>query len=179
MHSPESPYSAVNNDFAGIDVDRWRLFYSGSIGVKERWVLVISVVSHSFIANMPNKYLEPGVLFNIRYPSKIHFKLKSREISFAHNTCLSCFSTLLKLCTGHGNDIAVPIGLLYYWNGCYGRTRFREIWVENEFQTDIPYCAAPLLCSHVNVACMVQRLLDFVKRWVSSTRTLIKIYQSF
>ena len=92
MHSPEWPYSAVNNDFTGIDVNGWRLFYSGSIGVTERWVLVISVVSLSFIANMPNKYPEPGVLFNIGYPSKIHFKLKSREISFAHNTCSKLFN---------------------------------------------------------------------------------------
>ena len=33
--------------------------------------------------------------------------------------------------------------------------------------------------SHVNVACMVQRLLDFVKRWISSTRTLIKNISEF
>ena len=28
-------------------------------------------------------------------------------------------------------------------NKCYGRTRFREIWVSDDFRTDILYCTAP------------------------------------
>ena len=42
-------------------------------------------------------------LCNIRYPSEIHLKVKFRDISFVYNICLN-----------------YP---------CYGRTRFREIWV--------------------------------------------------
>ena len=45
-------------------------------------------------------------LYNIRYPSEIHIKLKSREISFAHNSCFS-WPIALKLCAEHGSIIAV------------------------------------------------------------------------
>ena len=34
-----------------------------------------------------NNNLTVWALCNIRYPSEIHLKLKSREISFAHNSC--------------------------------------------------------------------------------------------
>ena len=48
----------------------------------------------------------PGALCNIRYPSEIHLKLKSREISFAHNSCLS-WLIALKFCTEYGCITAV------------------------------------------------------------------------
>ena len=48
----------------------------------------------------------PGVLFNIRYPSETHLKLKSRENSFVNNIHFNC-PIGLKFCTEHGNDTAV------------------------------------------------------------------------
>ena len=47
-----------------------------------------------------------GALCNIRYPSQIHLKLKSCEISFAHNSCFS-WPIALKFCTAHGSITAV------------------------------------------------------------------------
>ena len=49
---------------------------------------------------------DPGSLWNIRYPSEIHLKLKSREISFAHNPCFS-WPITLKFCTEHGSITAM------------------------------------------------------------------------
>ena len=43
---------------------------------------------------------------NMGYTSETHFKLKSREISFVHNTRFNC-PIILKLCTEHGSDTAV------------------------------------------------------------------------
>ena len=40
---------------------------------------------------------------NIGYPSETHLKLKSREISFVHNTRFNC-PIVLKFCTEHGNQ---------------------------------------------------------------------------
>ena len=48
----------------------------------------------------------PRALYNIGYPSEIHLKLKSREISFAHNSCFS-WSIALKFYTEHGSNTAV------------------------------------------------------------------------
>ena len=50
--------------------------------------------------------LTAGALCNIGYPSEIHLKLKSREILYAHNSCLS-WPIILKFCTEHGSITAV------------------------------------------------------------------------
>ena len=34
--------------------------------------------------------MPPGVLYNLGYPSEVHLKLKSREVSFAHNLFRIC-----------------------------------------------------------------------------------------
>ena len=47
-----------------------------------------------------------GALCNIRYPSEIHLKLKSRKISFAHNSCFS-WPIAFKFCTVHGSITTV------------------------------------------------------------------------
>ena len=50
--------------------------------------------------------VEPGVLCNIGYPSKIYLKLKSHEILFIQNISqLSNFFFIF--CTEHGSDNAV------------------------------------------------------------------------
>ena len=41
---------------------------------------------------------QPGVLYNIRYPSETHLKFKSREISFVHKTHVNC-PIVLNFCT--------------------------------------------------------------------------------
>ena len=46
------------------------------------------------------------VLCNVRYPPETHLKLKSREISFAHNFLIN-YSIISKFCTEHGSDTAV------------------------------------------------------------------------
>ena len=48
----------------------------------------------------------PDTMCNIRYPSEIHLKLKSREISFAHNSCFS-WPIDLRFCTEHGSITTV------------------------------------------------------------------------
>ena len=46
--------------------------------------------------------LDSGALCNKAYPSEIHLKLKSREISFPLNSCFS-WPIALKFCTEQGN----------------------------------------------------------------------------
>ena len=50
--------------------------------------------------------MEAGMLCNIGYAFETHLKLKSPEISFVHNICLSC-PIVLKYCTEHGSDNAM------------------------------------------------------------------------
>ena len=75
-----------------------------------------------------------GGLCNVGYPSETHLKPKSGEISFPHNLLIS-YPIVLKFCIEYDSD---AVGLCAKcqndWttdngNGCYGRTRFREIWV--------------------------------------------------
>ena len=58
------------------------------------------------ILSNANKFRTPGTLRTIGYPSEINLRLKSREISFAHNSC-SRSPLALKFCTEHGSIIAV------------------------------------------------------------------------
>ena len=50
---------------------------------------------------------DPAGCCNISYRSETHTELKSREISFAHNSLLSC-QIVLKFCTEHGSITVVP-----------------------------------------------------------------------
>ena len=64
------------------------------------------------------------------YPSESHLRLKSREISFAHNLLLSCL-IVLKFSTGHGSITAMLCA--YFQNDLtaeidVGFTRIRAIW---------------------------------------------------
>ena len=52
------------------------------------------------------RVLKPRVLWNIGYPSETHVKLKSREISFAHNLFID-FPILLNFSAMHGSITAV------------------------------------------------------------------------
>ena len=52
------------------------------------------------------RVLKPRVLCNIGYPSETHGKLKSREISFAHNLFIN-YPIVLNFCTVHGSITAV------------------------------------------------------------------------
>ena len=52
------------------------------------------------------QYVSPGVACNIGYPSETYLKLKSHEISFAHNLFISN-PIVLKFCTEHGSDTAM------------------------------------------------------------------------
>ena len=65
------------------------------------------------------------------------------------------------------------------WQISYGQTRFHEIWVEDEFQTDILYCTAPqnmhwlwlgydndwLFCGVLNVLIISQPRVATFSKW--------------
>ena len=74
-----------------------------------------------------------GALCIIRYPSKMQLNIKSAwyQISLAYNLFCSC-PIVLKSYTEHDSVIAVVCKFskrFDNWNVCYGRTRFRQIWV--------------------------------------------------
>ena len=71
---------------------------------------------------------EDGVLCKIEYPFETHFTLESREIAFAINNGIDKSS--LAQSTVESLSCSVQnFKRLGDWNNCYGRTRFREIWV--------------------------------------------------
>ena len=67
---------------------------------------------------------------------------KSRLLITYYSVTQSFF---FNLCTEHGSITALSktSKWLDNWNRCYGRKRFREIWFQDEFRTDILYCTAP------------------------------------
>ena len=108
-------------------------------------------------------------------------KLKYHEISLFHKISFSC-QIVLKFCKEHGTVIAVlcakfskRLGIckITYW-----QMRFREIWVRDNFRTDIPYCTRPQVlsrewrytwssaCSALLYACRVPLLLQPLN-WVA------------
>ena len=90
--------------------------------------------------------LEPGALCNIRYPSDIHLKLKSREASFAHNSCFS-WLIALKFCTGHGSITAVSVLCAKFQTDWAIETDVMDErdFARFEFRTDILYCTVPTM----------------------------------
>ena len=56
--------------------------------------------------NSSRSYKTSGALCNMAYPSKMHLKLKSREVSFAHNLFRSS-PIILKFCTEPGSDTTI------------------------------------------------------------------------
>ena len=84
---------------------------------------------------------------NIGYPSETHLKIKSREISFAHNLLISC-QIALKICTGHGSITAVLCA--NFQNNL--TTEMNETderhFARFEFRTDVPYCNSPVHVYH-------------------------------
>ena len=73
--------------------------------------------------------MRPRDLCNIGYLSETHLKSISREIMFIHNMHFSC-SIILKFCTKW----------LGYWAISYAQMIFHEIWVKDQFWTDILNC---------------------------------------
>ena len=90
----------------------------------------------------------------------IHIKLESRKIAFAYN--LICrysivFEILPRPPQWYCHRILCKISKrLDSWTRFYGRRRFREIWVWDEFRTDISYCTAPLII----ILCLLRYLVQ-------------------
>ena len=77
----------------------------------------------------------------MRHPSETHLKLKSRSLVCPY--LLSYLSNRLKFCTKHDRDCCALYKMSKWLdnrNRCLGRTRFREIWVSDEFRPDILHC---------------------------------------
>ena len=69
---------------------------------------------------------------NVGCPSDIHFKHKSREISYVINISFSfSYSIFSQFRTERGDFIAKRLDK---WNRLYGQTRLHVIWVEDECQ---------------------------------------------
>ena len=101
------------------------------------------------------------------------FKLKFRDILFDQNTQLdnpNRLEILQKTRQYHCRALCKKTQKEYkisVWNSSSAqisrhlvRTKFREIWVEDEFQTDILYCTAPQAES---MRCPRERLANFFK----------------
>ena len=86
---------------------------------------------------------------NTGYPSETRLKLKSREISFAHNVLISC-QIALKICTGHGSITAVLC--VNFQNDLITETDVMDErdFTRFEFWTDVPYCNSPV---HIYYIC--------------------------
>ena len=69
-----------------------------------QWVIHRCATCHEFF--WLSFYRDPSSCYNIGYASETHHKLKSHDISFVHNSFLSC-SIISKFCTEHGSDTAV------------------------------------------------------------------------
>ena len=105
----------------------------------------VGYISHTptgkYYTSMYNSYFlngnndnESGMLRNIEYPHESHLKQTSRENSSAHNLFIS-HPIVLKFCIEHYGD--TDVFCTKFQNDWTTETRFREIWVNNEFQTDI------------------------------------------
>ena len=77
--------------------------------------------------------LPPGALCNMRYLFETHLQLKSHPIMFAYNLCRIY----------HCRALCKISKRLDNWNRFYGRMRFREISVWDEFWMDILSCTDP------------------------------------
>ena len=69
---------------------------------------------------------------NIGHTPETYLKLKYREISFVHNLLLSCqlvFQILYRARQCHCRALYKISKWVDNRNGCYGRMKFREIWV--------------------------------------------------
>ena len=84
-------------------------------------------------------------LCNMVYPSETYLKLKSREVSFAHNVFRNC-PVILKFCTSHDSDTAVRCSKFQNdWTtdgDAIHKRDFVRFVNRKSFWTNILYCTA-------------------------------------
>ena len=157
-YSPETPNLGQNRRFfVPCDLEIWRMtLKNDSSPLLIYFKLRASFRSHWWI-QIEVSARKPPIWFKIgNFVSPVTSKfdgwpwrsllllLEPGEISFVHNLLISCRLTS-KICMEqyHWRGVCKCSNRFDNWNDCCGRTRFHNIWVQNEFGEDVLYCISP------------------------------------
>ena len=110
------------------------------------WIWTISNIHGHFPLTILNAEDAVAIWDIIQYKSYTQFSKNCLHVTY----CSVVKSFMSRVWQNHCHALCKFSKWFHNWNRCSGWTSFHEIWVRDEFSTDIPYCNSPLYLSCIS-----------------------------